>query len=189
MKLAFQGLKLKNKRGFALLRTLTTEDLQSVITLQQQVYGEIENKNLFVCSTSEEITLCIDKGLAIGAFYEQKLIAYAFGISAKFKEKPYYSFIDNKENGEKNVDIMDFEELAVDEEFRGNSLQKVLSVLMIELARNLAFKAVYCCASPENSFSVNNLLSVGFEIIKTTEVFENKQRHIFEFDLKKQTEL
>lgn len=160
--------------------------IEEILTLQEIVYNDLDNKEILATLTKEEWeTILNGKGLLIGAFVKQQLIAIrALYIPEKTKDHLGY-FLGLKD--EEQLDRVIYQEISiVHPKFRGYGMQKLLGkVIMNELDRS---KYDYVCATvmPYNIASLKDKFSQGFRIVSLTYLYEGKLRYVFALNLHEQ---
>ena len=82
--------------------------------------------------------------------------------------------------GEEKKDLVaHMESAAVLPEYRGLRIQNRLMAEGFEILKNTEFKYVMGTAHPDNVFSVNNFLKLGYEIVADVEKYGGLRRYVF----------
>jgi hypothetical protein len=170
-------LTLKDGRNLSIVH-LTTEQLPEILALQERVLGALTT-GAFLQPLSEEEFLSIlqGKGIMIGAYYNEKLIAFRamlepeidaehLGIDAGLREnelpKVIYSEISN-----------------VDPDFRGNGLQSLLGQLIFQKVDAECFYYICATVAPFNIASLKDKFGLGMEIVALKVKYGNLLRYVF----------
>ena len=76
-----------------------------------------------------------------------------------------------------------FDAVFVDPDWRGYGLQRVLIDRAADKAREAGAKQILATVSPDNSHSLNNFATAGYEIIATASKYGGLTRNILRYDL------
>lgn len=189
------------KGGCITLDTLKNGFIKSQISLENDPYEikrlnksmipeivalhsyDMKNEALFLPLTAEELELILDKkGIMVGAFVNDKLVGYH---SAFFPRE-------DKENlGRdlclKNDDlylVFHMEASFVMPEYRGNSLQKIMSFILIDLIKEMQSYQYLCeTVAPDNIASIKSTLAINTLIVKLKVKYSGQLRYIFFQDI------
>ena len=172
---------LKNGREIE-VRTLTTAHLDEILTLQQEVIATLTTASSLQPLSIEEFSFILDgKGLMIGAYFEDQLIAFRamlepeidvehLGIDAGLPESEWplviYSEITN-----------------VRPDFRGNGLQVLLGKIIMEEVDQERFRYIAATVAPFNIPSLADKFAHGLQIVALKEKYDNMLRYILMKDL------
>ena len=157
---------------------LTLNDIEAMMKLQDKVDHFLSNKEVYVCTSKEEFEETIknrgcilgyktDKGklVALGAYACYGLHTHNYGYDLDLRE-------------DKLVEIGQVEMMIVDPEYRGNKLQKKLCRALEAYAKKEQKAYVLATVSPDNPYSLNNFLSLGYEIKKEKLKYGGLRRYI-----------
>ena len=174
------NLKVNNdKKVKASFKELDISYIDKIMNLQSKIYDLLDKKNFYFNTSREEFINIINKiGKVIGCITEDdQLIAIGVYAAYGLNEENYgYDLDFSKEDILKTIN---FESTIVLPEYRGNGLQRKIIEVLEEAALEEDIKYIGATADPENVYSVNNIKSMGFEIVKEKEKYGGLRRYIF----------
>lgn len=157
-----------NEEGLELdqftMRLLEIAELNSVVDLQSYVYDRLPNKQVLYADTYEDMLEDMRQGAKI------------IGVYNKYNELIAYRYIGFPGKSDKNLGLdinMPIAELAnvahlettvVRPDYRGNSLQSLTLQHAIPLIRDLGHRHLLCTVSPQNFFSLFNVMKNGLKV-------------------------
>ncbi|MFC5590658.1 GNAT family N-acetyltransferase [Sporosarcina soli] len=170
-------LTLKDGRNLSIVQ-LTTEQLPEILALQERVLGALTTGAFLQPLIEEEfLSILQGKGIMIGAYYKERLIAFRamlepeidaehLGIDAGLREnelpKVIYSEISN-----------------VDPDFRGNGLQSLLGERIFQEVDTGRFHYICATVAPFNIASLKDKFGLGMEIVALKVKYGNMLRYVF----------
>ena len=116
------------------------------------------------------------EGKAIGYFSSGKLIAQGFFTMPEYKKNNLGYDLNFCDSDLKKVAHL--ESLVVHPSFRGNNLQLLISKKIEHFAVKNKCKFLCLTVHPENEFSLNNFISLGFTIKMEKIKYSNLRRYI-----------
>ena len=142
-------------------KTLSEDSIPALLELQEDAFAHAGDSTDFLRrNTSETLLPCFGGDSLVLGVYDGELLV-AFGI--------LYCAGDTKENLAHDLDeVSDVTENAnvklviVRYEYRGNGLQKELIARLCAHAEQRGYKWLSSTVSPENPWSMNNLIANGF---------------------------
>jgi len=146
------------------MRLIKERELEEVVALQGLVYSKLPNKQVLYIDSYDEMMTDMKLGAKIiGVFNQsQELIAY------RYVGFPGY---DNKNLGndiklpQKELNkVAHLETTVVHPDYRGNGLQSLTLQEMIPVIQELGYKHLLCTVSPQNYFSLLNIMKNGLKI-------------------------
>lgn len=167
--------KSGQKQDF-LIRRCTEADLSDIMELQQKVYEDIGNPDLYAIVPEENIHESILKDYCFGTYVNDRLIAFTMMIANRISYRNYGTYIGYPE--ERQARCVSMEISLVDDEFRGYGLQKQFVTLREEEALRAGAAEALVTIAPGNDYSLANLINSGYEIIETRPLYEGAVRHI-----------
>lgn len=179
MTFLFEGI-LKDDKPYE-VRLLKTDDIEQVLTLQEIVIQTLENKAILQPLTYNEFRYITDgNGILIGAFADQKLIAFRALLVPPVDEEGHLGL----DIGIQKADLRDviYQEISnVHPDYRGNRLQQKLAHLIMKELENQDQSFKYVCATvmPFNIPSLKDKLAQGMLIAALKEKYEGRLRYIF----------
>jgi ribosomal protein S18 acetylase RimI-like enzyme len=160
------------KEGYE-MRLITERELEEVVALQGFVYSKLPNKQVLYLDSYDEMMTDMRLGAKIiGVFnQDQDLIAY------RYVGFPGY---DNKNLGydiklpEKELSkVVHLETTVVHPDYRGNGLQSATLQEMIPVIKEMGYKHMLCTVSPQNYFSLFNIMKNGLKIKALKKKYED----------------
>lgn len=165
-------------------RNLNIKDLDSVVTLQDEVISTLENpKHLYRTSKEDFVEIVKDsKNLSCGCFDNHKLVAYAFFT---FPEWDFKVFKKRFIMPRLHRGNMYFKVVVVDEAYRNNGIHSSFLEVAKEYAGFYKVKRIIATVHPGNKISNHVFQKSEFELIKVRELHNGEPRNIYEYKLKK----
>ncbi|WP_438311842.1 GNAT family N-acetyltransferase [Sporosarcina sp. FA9] len=172
------------KNGFEIsIKRLNAHDLDEIMSLQLKVVKELTTESFLQPLEEEEFLYILNgKGLMIGAFYNEELIAFRAMMEPELDEEHL-----GKEAGlDKSVwsEALYSEITNVNPEFRGNGLQVLLGKLIMKEVDEERFRYILTTVAPFNIASLKDKFAHGLEIVSLGEKYNNMLRYTMLKDLK-----
>ncbi|MDQ0245010.1 GNAT superfamily N-acetyltransferase [Bacillus fengqiuensis] len=180
MEIIYEG-KLKKGGQLFSVRSLTLENLQQILRLQESVIESLEQKAVLQPLTLEEFQYILEgNGLMIGAFVKGELIAFRALLVPPIDQEGHLG----RDFGltEEELQQVIYQEISnVHPDYRGNGLQKKLAVLIMKELRemNKAYIYVCCTVAPFNIPSLKDKFEQGMEIVSLKEKYDGLLRYTF----------
>lgn len=159
------------------IRRAVLEDLDGIMDIMEEASASMEKPEWFVADDADYIREHIEgKGFTVVA--EETLhgkTAGFFVVKIPDREDNLGLFLDFDEDRLDQVIVMD--SAAVGRAYRGNRLQ----ARMLEAAEQLVgaqYRYLMCTVHPDNKYSLQNMQSHGYQVVKTTECYGGLIRHI-----------
>lgn len=160
------------------IRKLALNDLDNILQLQRIVAETLMNRETLQTLSEQEYQYILNgKGLLLGAFIEEELIAFRALMVPP---------IDGEHLGlavglEKELDQIIYQEISmVNPKYRGNRLQQQLGQLIMEtLNKSSSFKYVCCTVAPSNIPSLKDKFNQGMMVGALIEIYSGKLRYVF----------
>lgn len=146
------------------MRLVEKSEVNDVVALQDKVWEEMENPELFQKTTYQEFRDCLDKGKIIGLYDQSFIVGF---LSIRYR----------------SAALQDFESLAIDKAHRGMGLQFELMKRGVDLLTKENVRELNMTVSPHNYFSLNNALKFGFYIKSLKKLYGNKDRFVLKKEL------
>lgn len=154
------------------------EDVFRISEISEEAYRQMEHKEWFVRDDME----CIKRHIEQEGFILKALVS---GETAGFLmvRRPgaamdnLGAYLDLSEE-ERNL-VAHMETAAVDINYRGLGIQKRLMAEGEAILRSQGYKYLMGTAHPDNLYSVNNFLKLGYEIIAEDKKYGGLSRYIF----------
>ena len=160
------------------IRLCTEKDVKDIYDIQNKVidYFKEEEKGYFLpfkeSSYLRIVNNPINDGEIYGAFYENKMIAWIF-LSVSNRMEEIKSYIPDIKGT-----CADIDGVIVLPEYRGNNLQKILVTYLEEQAIKKGISNIVAEVTFGNTYSLNNLEELGYQIKTWYQKDENIKRHI-----------
>lgn len=162
------------------LRRCTPEQAPLLFALQNEVHAGMLHKEQFVTDDLASIEKDIREGIAVGAWQGDRLGGYVVIHFCGQDPHNYAAFLgvpqsewDHWANGNSAV---------VHPDWRGNGLQqKMVLYAMSFLPERITH--IGATVSPDNAYSLNNALALGFEIKARREMYGGYDRYILAKEL------
>lgn len=173
---------LKKKDGAvveARFKVLDKIYLNKIMEFQQEIVdGLVEKEWYSPSSESEFLDIIKSKGKILGCVLEDDTLV-AMGVYVNWGyEKHNYGY-DLNVKGEDLLRVGQIESTLVKEEFRGNSLQKKICMLLEETSKKSRDRIIAATASPYNIYSVNTFKSLGYSIEDDKLKYGGLRRYVF----------
>lgn len=183
MKSLFEGV-ISNQK-FKIYK-LNDSFIEEILSLQNVVCNALDNKEILEPLTEEEFnTILNGKGILIGAFLDQQLIAIRALYIPELNENHLGKFLGLKD--EEQLKRVIYQEISfVHPEFRGYGLQKLLGKVIMNQLDKSAYDYVCATVMPYNIASLKDKFAQGFRIISLTYLYEGKLRYVFALNLHEQ---
>lgn len=136
------------------LRPITIDDFNEVYSMED---GLVNDKDIVIKSTKEEVEKCLKSGLSYGVFDGDKIVAYTLGYTDEYN---YSVFI---------------EKCVSDYNYRGNGFQALTVGTVLATAKSRGCVVAVATVGPKNSFSLENFKKVGFTELGIRELFDNQR--------------
>lgn len=158
------------------MRLIDERELEEVVKLQQVVYDKLPNKQVLYIDTYDEMLADMKLGAKIiGVFNEEdKVIAYRYVGFPGLDDKNLGNDIHLPKN---ELDrVVHLETTVVHPDYRGNGLQSLTLEQMIPVVKELGYKHLLCTVSPQNYFSLFNIMKNGLKIKALKKKYEDIEK-------------
>ena len=169
--------KENSKKENAIIRNIKYSELDKILNLQDKILKDID-KSMYAKTSREEFRYYFDTdSIIIGCFAkEESLIAFGIGAKYGMSEHNYaYELGVIGSNLDKNIQI---DTVAVEKSFRGNKLQNIICEIIENIAKTQNYENILATVHPENKYSLNVFLNLGYQIKKKTIMYTNLERYI-----------
>ena len=176
-----QNLILKNGIEITVER-LTVDQVDEILELQQAVIDALTSKSVLEPLSRDEFLFMLNgRGLMIGAYYKEELIAFRAMLEPELDEEHL-----GKDAGllRSEWPLVLYSEITnVDPKFRGNNLQVLLGeILMDDVDRN-RFRYICATVAPFNIASLKDKFAHGMYIASLKIKYGDLLRYILMKDL------
>ncbi len=173
---------LKNGEKIDVIQ-LGTDHLDEILVLQQKVIASLTTGAFLQPLMQEEfLTILQGKGMMIGAYYEDRLIAFRAMFEPEVDEEGHLGLDAGVPMAELSTVI--YSEISnVDPHFRGNNLQVLLGEILMQEIDTEKFRYVCTTVAPFNIASLKDKFAHGMEIVALKVKYGDLLRYIFVKDL------
>ncbi|MCM3571023.1 GNAT family N-acetyltransferase [Neobacillus mesonae] len=182
----FKSVLEKNGEWPYIVRRLSIEDLQLILSVQDRVAASMEKEGILQPLSPKEYQYILEgNGMMIGAFVEEELIAFRALLIPSLNDPEHLGLDIGLQAAELSSVI--YQEISnVLPEYRGNRLQKTLAKLIMEELGKEAhhFHFVCCTVAPFNIPSLKDKFSQGMQIAALKQKYGGQLRYTFVKDLK-----
>ncbi|MGH1327611.1 GNAT family N-acetyltransferase [Bacillus pretiosus] len=184
MTVLYEGALKQNNEPFH-VTLLTLENIEQILSLQNVVVEALEDKSRLQPLSLEEFQYILEgNGMMIGAFIENKLIAFRALLVPPIDEEHLGLDIGIPES---ELHRVIYQEISnVHPNCRGNGMQKILAtVIMDELQKeDSKYDYVCCTVAPFNIPSLKDKFAQGMEIAALKEKYGGSLRYVFVKELR-----
>ena len=158
------------------IRSLKEDDLNAVLKLQEETLLGLQDPSVLRKNTPEILLQSLeDKNIALGVFCEEELIAIGIAVDPVPPETDLRANLQTHTVGK----AMDLKLIIVKEGYRGNGLQRALTCVLEKIAHTRGFTHFCTSVSPNNPYSVNNMLAMGYEFDHQEELYDGLLRNVY----------
>ncbi|MED3122759.1 MULTISPECIES: N-acetyltransferase [Bacillus] len=184
MTVLYEGSLKQNNEPFH-VTLLPLENIEQILSLQNVVVEALEDKSRLQPLSLEEFQYILEgNGMMIGAFIENKLIAFRALLVPPIDEEHLGLDIGIPES---ELHRVIYQEISnVHPNSRGNGMQKILAtVIMDELQKeDSKYDYVCCTVAPFNIPSLKDKFAQGMEIAALKEKYGGSLRYVFVKELR-----
>ncbi|WP_210469262.1 GNAT family N-acetyltransferase [Sporosarcina sp. 6E9] len=174
-------LLLKNGKEIE-IRHLTEESLHEILLLQHKVIDALTTDSFLQPLSAEEFSIILNgKGLMIGAYFNNELIAFRAMLAPELDEEHL-----GKDAGLPESDwphVLYSEITNVDPTFRGNNLQVILGKIILGEVDKTRYRYICTTVAPFNIASLKDKFAHGLRIVSLKRKYGNMLRYILMKDL------
>lgn len=165
------------------VRNLNLNDIAIIDELQSKVINALEDKKILQPLSKTELEFLIDgNGLMIGAFVDQKLIAFRALLKPEIDEE--HLGLDVGIPKDQLERVIYQEVSSVHPDFRGYGLQRKLADMIMNEVETTRFYYVCATVQPFNIASLKDKFSQGMQVGALKYKYGGKLRYVFYKDLR-----
>ncbi len=154
------------------------KSIDEICHIQDVAFEHLEDKSLLRRNSKEMLLDCLrDPHYTLGAYYKEKLIAFAVLFDAG--ETQENIGLDLEMTKEELNESINMKLIIVLPEYRGNGLQNKLMLMLEKEAVKRGKKYICATVSPDNSYSSNNFIKSGYEFKITKTKYGGLKRNIY----------
>jgi len=159
-----------------LIRRCTEADLFDIMELQYRIKENLPDPGLYAVLEEEGVHESLCEDYCFGAYCRGRLAGFTVMVANRISPRNYGAYIGYPEERQRQCVTMELS--IVDDEFRGYGLQKVFVSLREAEARSAGATEALVSIAPDNKYSLDNIISSGYEIVDTRPLHEGAVRHI-----------
>ena len=154
------------------------EDLPVIMNIMHTALGLVEDKSWYAVDGEEFVGKCIEgQGFTLKALVDGNIAGF---LTIRYPWKDDDNLGDYiRLSEEEKMYVAHMESAAVLPEYRGLRIQNQLMAKGFELLKETEYKYVMGTAHPDNIFSVNNFLKLGYEIVADVKKYGGLRRYVF----------
>ena len=156
----------------------TLEDISMIMQIMHRALELVEDKSWYAVDSKEFVEKCIEgQGFTLKAMVEGNIAGF---LTVRYPWKDddnlgdYIGLLEDEK-----MFVAHMESAAVLPEYRGLRIQNKLMARGFELLKDTEYKYVMGTAHPDNVFSVNNFLKLGYEIVADVKKYGGLRRYVF----------
>ena len=160
------------------LEYATRKDLPTIMQIMHAALELTEDKSWYAVDGEEFVGKCIEgQGFTLKAIVDGQIAGF-LTVRYPWKEEDNLGeYIGLSE--EEKMYVAHMESAAVLPEYRGLRIQNQLMAKGFALLKQTEYKYVMGTAHPDNIFSVNNFLKLGYEIVADVKKYGGLRRYVF----------
>lgn len=170
-------LTLQDGRIVSIVR-LTPAQLPAILALQDRVRDALTSGSFLQPLTTEEFLYILQgKGMMIGAYFEEQLVAFRAMLEPEIDAD--HLGLDSGIADNALTEVIYSEISNVDPAFRGNGLQTLLGKHIFQEVDEQRFRYICATVAPFNIASLKDKFTLGMEIVALKEKYGNMLRYVF----------
>lgn len=154
------------------------EDLDTILAIQEEAFSLLEDNQWLRRNSREMLDSCLRAPhVTIGVYCGDELAAFGVLYIAGESEENL-----GRKIGLTGKDILttaNFKLVIVRPAYRGNGLQRALTVRLEQLAREMGFARICSSVSPYNRYSADNFVAMGYKPGGHAVLYGGLERTIF----------
>lgn len=164
------------------IERLMVDQVNEILELQQTVVDALTSQSILEPLSKEEFLFMLKgKGLMIGAFYNEQLIAFRGMLEPKLDEE--HLGMDAGLPRSEWAFVLYSEITNVNPKFRGNNLQVLLGEILMDEVDKERFRYVCATVAPFNIASLKDKFAHGLQIVSLKIKYGDLLRYILMKDL------
>lgn len=155
------------------VRLVEEKDADAVIALQSHVIDCMPDKSLLVGVEREDILDAVQNDFSLGIFDGNMPVAFCQMILNH--DSPHNL---GQKLGHAPEKCVYYDIAFVHPDYRGLGLQACMISLRDEIARELGAELAFVTVSPDNAYSLKNVMGSGFEVVERRLMYGGRDRYI-----------
>ena len=161
-------------------RACNDENIDEILDLQDRVIASLPDKSLLRKNTVEMFGECVTApNYSVGVWHEKTLVGIGILYFAKDETEDLSQLLIGVENS--TVKSANYKLCMVDKNYRGNGLQVRLGKMLEDRAKECGVKLLCSTVSPDNEYSRNNMLKLGYTINSRHEKYGSVRDLFYKF--------
>jgi hypothetical protein len=174
-------LLLKNGKEIE-IRRLSVKNINAILLLQRKVIDALTTDSFLQPLSDEEFSTILNgKGLMIGAYFDNVLIAFRAMLEPELDDEHLGK--DARLPESVWPQVLYSEITNVNPEFRGNNLQVILGEIILGEVDKTRFRYICTTVAPFNIASLKDKFAHGLQIVSLKRKYGNMLRYILMKDL------
>ncbi len=152
--------------------------LDDILRIQEEAFEVIDNPDLLRRNTKEMLSACLaEPHYTLGAYVDGKLAGFAVLFDGeRTKENLGYDIgIDDSEV----LSVVNLKLIIVSPAYRGNGLQRKMTALLEDIAKQRGKKYICVTVSPDNEFSRKNVECMNYIFHSQKEKYNGMLRNLY----------
>ncbi len=156
------------------IKKLTIADIDDILDIQEEAFSAMQDSSNLRRNTVETFSVCFSEpSVALGVYDGDKMIAFGMlYVAGMDQENLGYSL-------ETPIDLMtvaNVKVIIVRPAYRGNGLQRYIITKLEEHAIANGYKVLMATVAPDNEYSMNNFLALGYECVRVLKKYGGLER-------------
>ena len=153
-------------------------ELETILSIQEEAFALLEDDRWLRRNSREMLDSCLrEPHVTIGVYCGDEMAAFGVLYLAGESEENL-----GRKMGLTGDDILstaNFKLVIVRPAYRGNGLQRALTVRLEQLAAQMGYKRICSSVSPYNRFSADNFVSMGYKLGGQAVLYGSLERNIY----------
>ncbi|MFW5914152.1 MAG: N-acetyltransferase family protein [Bacillota bacterium] len=164
------------------IRFARYSDLGRVNSIMERMDSQIDDTSIFVSDDEDFVRNHIEhEGFIVVAGYNNKVVAFLIVRFPHMNEDNLG--LDLGMDEEDLMKVCHMESVIVLDKHRGNALQQKLIAYSEPIAHAMGYPYAMATVSPDNPYSLNNFLDMGYDAVKQKEKYDGVERVILKKEL------
>lgn len=167
------------------IREAVREDWEGFLDLLQETWRHLDQKEwLYLDPREEVLEMLADGSMKLWVAVHGDRLAAAFDILIPGLKDYNYGY-DLDFDRDALLRSVNMDTIVVDPDYRGRGLQRILMTEAEKWAGEQGYLHLMCTVHPDNRFSLNNMLKLGYRIQRTLPKY-GSVRHVLRKDIPSQ---
>jgi hypothetical protein len=158
------------------IRRCMANELDDILELQKRVYENIKDKKTYVLTSKDELLESLILDYCVGAFHNRELVAATVMISNRLSPRNLGCSLGY--DIKRCLKSVTYDSTFVDPLYHGYGIQSFFIKIRDDISRKLGAEEAFATVSPDNSNSLNNIISGGFSILEEKTMYGSFNRYV-----------